>query len=625
MLIGPVRGVDAHQDVGRITYHSQGRAWIVDPISDATIGADTHSVISVEEGRYRTTGGAELIRSYGDSQVDGVVVNCSVHLPVQWRRHFVFARTSNYLVVFDQVRASREFNAWQQWIVAPDVEIERTVRGFFLRADGKTVSLTTVTRLSQEAVVEPVFNREGQKIASRIRIPLQGVSARVATVIADVQEEKTFDPPAIKYVESEFAVTFSESKRAERLVVTPQQATIVSPELEVEDAIAQAVNIIAAGDLSLEESLEQRINVRRLIERTKQRIREQGATLDARREGLQSLLHGAVELRVTGLRDHGLNAAIADVAGVDLFDEIELSRAAGVSRRGPLVQWGYEKFVQPRYNLPLITTLDPESAPVLSETRSIWSVDLGQLVPSSLIVNRPGDVLTVYFHGATDRNRFDMPRYERVRSMGELDSGPLMFFSDPSLDLDSRMILSWFAGNEEVDLHREIARMIDAIAKQTNVGHVVLVGNSGGGFTVLQVAAYLDGAHVVSFNPQIEIDRYVPRIASTAQWALYGRESVADDPALAARMNAILRYEQIGFDQDIDMLQNVQDDLHYTEHFLPFRAAYGASAQAHRLVTETPDLGPGHRVPPIPEYLAFVRRGIERARKGGGYRGMREF
>ena len=101
-------------------------------------------------------------------------------------------------------------------------------------------------------------------------------------------------------------------------------------------------------------------------------------------------------------------------------------------------------------------------------------------MPSTYLHDGEGDVLTVYFHGATDRTKFTMPRYERLRSMPKLGLGPVMFFSDPCpWNSDSRMMLSWYVGTEDVDLHREIARMIDAYARRRGIEKVLLVGNSG--------------------------------------------------------------------------------------------------------------------------------------------------
>jgi len=624
MVLGPVRGREAHRDPGRITYHSQGRDWLIDPPASEAAGDDAHSIVHVEDVRYRTLGGAELVRRYSDERLDGFVVKTAVHLAVQWQRHMVFARTGNYVVVDDMVRSSKEFRAQQQWIIAPDVRIEPSPRGVRLHADGKTVSIVVSTGSAHDPVVDELQDAAGHRIAWRLRIPVGGTSARAVTIISDVVDPERFSARRVPHAGKEFTVDIADKHLDETLVVTPELSAIVPAGLEPDDAISRTAALAAAGELTEAEALEQRSETRKVIGRIKADIRASESTPESRRRGLDELLAAGERLRITGLRDHAYSAALIDVAGVDLAERIAAHPSVGDTRRTPLVRWGGEKLTQPGYSVPVHTTLDPAEFPMDLAEPAVWSVDCGQLVPSAYFADSPGDVLTVYFHGATDRSRFTMPRYERLRTMPTLGLGPVMFLSDPCLDLDSRMILSWYVGTEDLDLHRVLAQMVNSYARHKGIEKVLLVGNSGGGFAALQIAAYLEGTQVVSFNPQIQIDRYVPRIASTAHWALFGRETVADDPVHAPRMDLIERYRRIGFDQDVVLIQNPGDDMHHTNHFLPFQRAFRATSNAGRLTTHEPYLGPGHRVPPPQEYLEYVRRAAEGASSQWRLRGLRE-
>ncbi|EWS81507.1 hypothetical protein BF93_16505 [Brachybacterium phenoliresistens] len=607
MVLGPVRDREAHHDPARLTYHSQGRAWLIDPVDEAASGSDAHSIVDVEDVRYRLHGGAELVRHYADERVEGLMVKADVHLRVQWQRHVVLARTGNYVVVDDTVRSSQEHVAHLQWIVAPDVRIEPGARGFRLHADGRTVALHVSTAGLKDHRIEEIADADGRRIAWRIRVPLVGRSNRAITVVSDVVDPAVFDARRVPRGGKEFTVDIRDKHLDETLVVTPELSAVVPSGLDPEEAVARTIALGAAGDMTPEEALAQRVAVRRAIEEIKAEVRAAGGGVPARERGIDRLLAAGEELRVHGLRDHGYGAALIDLAGTDLADRVERHPQVGNLRRGPLVRFAEEDLVQPGYSVPVRTTLDAGTVPTDAREPFVWSVDLGQLVPSAYLHDAPGDVLTVYFHGATDRTKFTMPRYERLRSMPTLGLGPVMFFSDPCLDLDSRMMLSWYVGTEDQDLHREIARMIDAYARHRGIEKVLLVGNSGGGFAALQQGAYLEGARVVSFNPQIQVDRYVPRIAEVAHWALFGRDTVSDDPVHAPRMDLIERYRRIGFDQDVLLIQNPGDDHHHQEHFLPFTEAFAASERADRLRTLTPYLGPGHRVPGSEEYLQIVR------------------
>ncbi|APX33088.1 hypothetical protein BH708_10600 [Brachybacterium sp. P6-10-X1] len=623
MILGPVRGREAHRDPSRITYHSQGRDWLIDPPSPEAAGEDAHSIIHVEGVRYRAIGGAELVRHYADDRLDGFVVKNTLHRAVQWQRHAIFARTGSYMVVDDMVRASQEFQAHQQWIAAPDVQVEQVEGGFRLHAEGKTISLLASTGSVHESTVEELSDADGERIAWRLRVPLGGTSARVVTIISDVVDPERFSARRVPHAGKEFTVDMVDKQLDETLVVTPELSAIVPSGLVPDEAIARTIALAAAGGLTEAEALEQRVETRRAIERVKEQIRAAGGGLDAREKGLDDLMAAGEDLRITGLRDHAFASALIDIAGIELADRIAENPAVGNVRRSALIRWAEEDLVQPGYSVPVHTTLDAGEYPEELEEPAVWSVDCGQLVPSAYVVDAPGDVLTVYFHGATDRSRFSMPRYERLRTMPTLGLGPVMFLSDPCLDLDSRMMLSWYVGNEELDLHRTLARMVESYAHQKGIEKVLLVGNSGGGFAALQLAAYLEGTRVVSFNPQIQIDRYVPRIATTAHWALFGRDTVSDDPVQAPRMDLIERYRRIGFDQDVVLIQNPGDDMHHTNHFLPFQEAFHASANARRLTSHTPYLGPGHRVPPPNEYLDYVREAAQDPTPDWRLRGLR--
>lgn len=622
-ILGPVRSRTAHHDVGRVTFNSQGRPWLIDPPDAQVTSTEGHSVVSVTNRRYRLHGGAELTRRYVDERVEGFVIGLSVHAMVQWQRHLVFARTKNYMVVEDAVRSSHTHVAAQNWVLAPDVEIERKPRGFWLHADGKTVALHITTPQLRQSAVEEMYDAEGERVAWRISVPLLGTSSRSVAIISDVVDPAGFEARRRPHPGREFSVDIRDTQLDETLVVTPELSTIVPPGLSTGEAVRRAIAQGAAGALSEEEQAMHRRVVRSAIHEVKSEILAGGGTRAARERGLLELQHVASELGLAGLRDHGYGAALIDIAGTDLRELVEHLPQVANSRRSALVQWSGQDLQQPLYDVPVRTTHDARILPELTDGSMVWSVDLGQLVPAALLMDGPGDVLTVYFHGATDRGRFRTPRFERLRSFAALGLGPVMFMSDPCLDLDSRMVLSWYVGTEDVDLAEVTGLMIQTYAAKRGLDKVLLVGNSGGGFAALQQGAYLEGAKVVSFNPQIRIDDYVPRMSEAAHWALFGRTTVSDDPAHAHRMDLVKSYQRISFEQDVLLIQNPGDDHHVQHHMKPFCEAFEGSPARRRLSTQTPYLGPGHRVPPPSEYLEYVKLGAAAPSSSWSLRGLR--
>lgn len=512
---------------------------------------------------------------------------------------------------------------FQQWIAAPDLEVETSSKGFVLRDGAKAVAISVSTAKPNRISFDELKDSHGKRIAWRLRIPVSGYSVRAVAVISDIIDAEQFKAEIATRINAGFSVDVRDRHLDETLVVTPLRAALVPPGTTREAAIERVVESAVSGGLPREELQRQRVDVRRAIQAIKSSVHKAGGTLADRRKGIDELLEIGRELRVTGTRDHAFSAALIDLAGSDRQTILADHQQITHSKRAPLMQWRDEVLTLPGSSAQIYTTREATDDPAASGTPYVWSVDLGQLVPSAYVVDTPGAVLTAFFHGASDRNRFSMPRYERVRSMQNLGLGPMMFFSDPCLDLDNQMVLSWYAGSEDVDLHFEIAKMIDSHAKRIGIERILLVGNSGGGFAALQVGAFLRGARVVSFNPQVRIDHYVPRLSKVAHLALFGHESVADNSRLAPRMNALSRAESVGFEQHVTLIQNPADGMHFRHHFLPYQAAFRASANSDLLEVHTPNLGPGHRVPPPREYLEYVQNAAMKNPHAWSFEGLR--
>lgn len=86
---------------------------------------------------------------------------------------------------------------------------------------------------------------------------------------------------------------------------------------------------------------------------------------------------------------------------------------------------------------------------------------------------------------------------------------PLLSISDPTLALDSRLTLGWYAGNSQTtDLLAIIAQNIDRVATATGL-RPILIGGSGGGYAAINISARLRSeATAIVWNPQTSIGGY---------------------------------------------------------------------------------------------------------------------
>ncbi|WP_026530878.1 hypothetical protein [Haematomicrobium sanguinis] len=199
-----------------------------------------------------------------------------------------------------------------------------------------------------------------------------------------------------------------------------------------------------------------------------------------------------------------------------------------------------------------------------------------------LLVNRQSNTLVVSFHGALDRSKFSIPRFERVATLAETDFS-ILAFADPWLHSNETVQLTWFSGNLEIDLFAILAYKIRLIAETIGAKRIVLSGSSGGGFASLQVAPMVPGSKTLVFNPQTQIHRYV--LPNGSVWAqknyinavLPEVHGVSDRDVdgvndwtwiMGDRLSAVRRYSR---DHATRILYatNVSDH-HHDDHFRPF-------------------------------------------------------
>ena len=225
-----------------------------------------------------------------------------------------------------------------------------------------------------------------------------------------------------------------------------------------------------------------------------------------------------------------------------------------------------------------------------------------------------------------DRARFQLPRFERLRTTLEHDVSAL-FISDPALWKDPQFALAWYTGWGSLEMHRVSAAWAARAAEAVGATRVVFSGSSGGGFAALQTARFLPGSLALPFNPQTSIygclaggrefgaqRKYIevlrPDLAPRGVWRIdWDVDWTAD---LGDAFSALRTYAR---PVDIHVLYaDNPNDFHHTQHYLPFIDAASRGQNLGRLRTHGYGGPVGHE-PPNPqqfhaamaEALAWVR------------------
>ncbi|WP_136017894.1 DUF6270 domain-containing protein [Arthrobacter silvisoli] len=194
----------------------------------------------------------------------------------------------------------------------------------------------------------------------------------------------------------------------------------------------------------------------------------------------------------------------------------------------------------------------------------------------SLIQNNGSDTLLVVSHGALNREKYSLPRFEWLAT---LEGRPenLMFLADTALEPHNDLELAWFTGSAADDLTERYAELVKRAARQLGARKIVFMGGSGGGFASLALASKTPGSRALVFNPQTNIQRYwlksvrnyvrrlFPEFASEKQLnRLGGRCELATAYGASPQLEHQVLY-----------VQNDDDPHHMENHLGPFAAALG--------------------------------------------------
>jgi len=194
--------------------------------------------------------------------------------------------------------------------------------------------------------------------------------------------------------------------------------------------------------------------------------------------------------------------------------------------------------------------------------------------------------------------------------------------------LHERLLLAWYTGWAEVDIHAIVAHWAVAAARATGSGAIIFTGSSGGGFAALQTSAYVPGSIALAFNAQTDITEYRvngesygaqrtyleivwPEINAEVTSAAALRSASWGDP-IRDRVSAVARYAH-PVKNFVRVVQN-KNEFHMDEHYKPFVTAMEGAGNGERLYTSLYEGGTTHNPPTedvfeheLTEALVFAR------------------
>lgn len=242
----------------------------------------------------------------------------------------------------------------------------------------------------------------------------------------------------------------------------------------------------------------------------------------------------------------------------------------------------------------------------------------------AIIANKKSDVLVVGFHGAIDRLKTNLPRFERLRTVLDHNVSSI-FFGDPALWKADNLQLAWYTGWKDMDVHQIIADWSVSAARAIGAKKIIFTGSSGGGFAALQVGSLVPKSMSLAFNAQTSISEYRvggtgfgpqrhyvktlwPEIHNTFK-TLKDIEDPSWSDKIDDRTSAVERYGS-STENYVFLVQNTEE-FHYEDHYLPFLAAAERGGNMDRIRTKTFLDGPIHAQPKAPMFIETLKEAVD--------------
>lgn len=235
-----------------------------------------------------------------------------------------------------------------------------------------------------------------------------------------------------------------------------------------------------------------------------------------------------------------------------------------------------------------------------SEEAEAISIRYGAAFMDVLVEDRGADTTIVLFHAAIDPAKTTLPVFIGRHMVEGVDAN-LVYVSDPSLDRGAS--IGWFTGDESRPFQEDLTSCLTHIFTNFHPGtpvrelgkKAIFFGASAGGFAALYFSHRFPGSLAVVSNPQTHIGRYLEPQVKAYRKKCWSSQKLS---ATTMTFDLVTEYGK-GFDNYVAYLQNEDDELHYTQHYLPWSQAAAERPQQWRLLLG--DWGEGHA--PAPQML----------------------
>lgn len=622
---GKADRIHGHPDGGSITFSSFGTNWVVDPGKlqyqanpqrEWLVSREPHNLVHIQGKTPNPSACVSLSQHRSEEDYDEYLFNDDSFHDVELTRRVIYSHQGEYLVVIDTVAAPQPVTATLRWQMGPNLNVtQESNTQLHVRDDsrGSFLTLAFTGTKGDTNVFHGADRADGGWVATgwketapahTVTTTKAGKSFRFITVLCAAKNTQPSITTLRPSVPGSISLKIERAGQSERIVIDKSEVSFPKEPVGESPDAAQHLFALPKAPASGVRPAHTNSTARQKIFKT---ISAAYSTAlqqdDAGREHLAHELHDLGKRHgATDEADLGIAAAIADLTGQR---DSDLS-----AHRGPLVNWNHDFEWRPTYYpLPVHSHVGDLKPELLRNSPAIHTIKSGSLMLPAALDPQKGPVLTVLFHGAIDRSKTRLPIFQRWRHQREIGIGPTLVFADPTLDLAAQLRLGWYLGTEDIDLHRQMANVIDAVATELGAEKCLLTGSSGGGFAALQVGTLIQHeARVLAMSPQTDLRKYVARFSKAAYLAAFGTHTAPAERDKVRRISVTERIVSRAHFPQVEIITNLGDDFHRTHHEQPLIDYYESKGMRRLIQMTEYDLGAGHKTIDNEQYTKVLQR-----------------
>ena len=225
------------------------------------------------------------------------------------------------------------------------------------------------------------------------------------------------------------------------------------------------------------------------------------------------------------------------------------------------------------------------------------------------------ECLIVCFSAAVPSRENKNPPFFSGLKISDTLKYPLIAISDPSIAMNEKVSLGWYAGNSNhPHLQKTIRKFLDIITN-TVTGKVIVIGGSGGGFAGLATNFFDEPSkfNTIVWNPQVSITDYYSSFVERYTKFCWSFSSSNYPLDIVSKFNELqvmhdLRSHEFKTEGKVVYLQNISDSSHYQKHCMSFVSAFNLKEEYNEdyinifkkdcLEVKIGNWGKGHISPP---------------------------